>query len=223
VEASLKRLRTDYIDLLYQHRIYRMVSIEDVAGVVKDLIQAGKVRHFGLSEAGPENIRRAHAVQPVTAIQNEYSLWTRNSEPAVIPVCEELGIGFIPWSPLGMGYLTGKITLSTKFTQGDLRNIFPRFTPEAMAANRPIVDLLTEAGKNKNATPRQMALAWLLAKKDWIVPIPGTTNPEHLKENLRALNVKLDDADIKFIDEGFSRIVVHGERTTPELQRMSDV
>jgi aryl-alcohol dehydrogenase-like predicted oxidoreductase len=222
VEGSLKRLKTDVIDLLYQHRIDPNVPIEEVAGAVKNLIREGKVKHFGLSEAGPRTIRRAHAIQPLTAVQNEYALWTRDSEPAVLPTCEELGIGFVPWSPLGMGYLTGKIQPTTKFAAGDLRAGFPRFTPEAMAANRPLVDLLTEVGNQKQATAGQIALAWLMARKPWIVPIPGTTKHEHLKENLGALNVTLSADDMQTIENGYAKIKVHGLRTTPALLRMSD-
>ncbi len=221
-DASLKRLRTDRIDLFYQHRIDPGVPIEDVAGAVKDLIQAGKVKHFGLSEAGPRTIRRAHAVQPVTAVQNEYSLWTRDSEPAVLPTCEELGIGFVPWSPLGMGFLTGTITPSTQFHAGDLRATFPRFTPEARAANRPVGDLLQEWAKRKKATPAQIALAWLLAQKPWIVPIPGTTKLEHLKENLGAVSVVLQPDDLQQIESAYSRIKVQGARNTEALLRHTD-
>jgi aryl-alcohol dehydrogenase-like predicted oxidoreductase len=223
VEASLKRLKTDYIDLLYQHRLDRTVPIEDVAGTMKELIQEGKIRHYGLSEIGATNLRKAHAVHPVTAVQNEYSLWTRDSEPSVIPTCEELGIGFVPWSPLGMGYLTGKVTTNTKFAAGDLRNGFPRFTKEAMEANHPIVDLLNEVAKRNNATPGQIALAWLLAKKPFIVPIPGTTNAEHLKENLGAVNVTLTANDMNDIEQALSRIKIQGEATTPDLAAISDV
>lgn len=223
VEASLKRLKTDRIDLLYQHRIDRSVPIEDVAGTLKDLIQEGKVKHYGLSEAGAKTIRRAHVVHPVTAVQNEYSFWTRDSEPAVLPTCEELGIGFVPWSPLGMGYLTGEITPATKFASSDLRNMFPRFTPEAIAANRPIVDLLSEIGQKKHATPGQMALAWLLAKKPFIVPIPGTTKADHLKENLGAPNVSLTADEFQYLESAYTKLKVYGERTTPALQQMSDV
>jgi aryl-alcohol dehydrogenase-like predicted oxidoreductase len=222
-DASLKRLKTDYIDLLYQHRIDPNVPIEEVAGTVKHLIQAGKVKHFGLSEAGPRTIRRAHAIQPVTAVQNEYSLWTRDAEPAVLPVCAELGIGFVPWSPLGMGYLTGQVTRTTKFLPGDLRAMFPRFTPEAIEANRPVVDLLTEVGERKNASPGQIALAWLMAQKPFVVPIPGTTKHEHLRENLAAANVQLSAGDLRHIQGAFSKITVHGLRTTPELLKRSDV
>jgi aryl-alcohol dehydrogenase-like predicted oxidoreductase len=222
VEGSLKRLRTDHIDLLYQHRIDPNVPIEDVAGAVKELITQGKVKHLGLSEAGPRTIRRAHAVQPVTAVQNEYSMWTRDSEPAVLPTCAQLGIGFVPWSPLGMGYLTGTITPTSVFGQGDLRAGFPRFTPEAMAANRPLVDLLREVGRRENATPAQIALAWLLARQPFVVPIPGTTKLDHLKENLGAANVALSRDDLTQIDSALSTIAVHGARTSPELLRMSD-
>ncbi|MEN6559280.1 MAG: aldo/keto reductase [Acidobacteriota bacterium] len=222
VEASLRRLKTDAIDLLYQHRIDRSVSIEDVAGAVKDLILQGKVKHFGLSEAGPKTLRRAHAVQPVTAVQNEYSFWTRDSEPMVLPACEELGIGFVPWSPLGMGYLTGKIDAKTRFQEGDLRLMFPRFTPEAILANRPIVDLLTEVAKKNGATPGQVALAWLLAQKPFIVPIPGTTNVSHLKENLSATAVYLSSEDRRHLKDGFSKLRVYGDRSTAALLEMSD-
>ena len=222
VEASLKRLKTDYIDLCYQHRIDPNVPIEDVAGAVKDLIQEGKVKHFGLSEAGPRTIRRAHAVQPVTAVQNEYSLWTRDSEPAVLPTCEELGIGFVPWSPLGMGFLTGTISPTTQFPPGDLRAMFPRFTTEARAANRPVVDLLITFGKEKNATPAQIALAWLLAQKPWIVPIPGTTKLQHLQENLDTVNIVLSSDDLRQIESAYSKIKVQGARTAEALLKQSD-
>ena len=223
-KASLKRLRTDRIDLFYQHRIDPNVPIEDVAGAVKDLIQEGKVKHFGLSEAGPRTIRRAHAVQPVTAVQNEYSLWTRDSEPGVLPTCEELGIGFVPWSPLGMGFLAGKITPATPFGPGDLRaTMMPRFTPEARSANQPVLDLLNEWAQRKNATPAQIALAWLLAQKPWIVPIPGTTKLEHLKEDLGAVNVDLTSDDLRQIESDYSQIKVQGARTAEALQMHSDV
>lgn len=221
-EASLRRLKTDYIDLFYQHRIDPTVPIEDVAGAVKDLIKEGKVRHFGLSEAGPRTIRRAHAVQPVTAIQNEYSLWTQVSRVAVLPICAELGIGFVPWSPLGMGYLTGKVTTSTKFPPGDLRTMFPRFTPEAITANQPLVDLLTSIGKEKGATPAQIALAWLLAQSPWIVPIPGTTKFDHLKENLGADSVFLSPEEFDEFDRAVMKIKVHGARTSKALLDQSD-
>lgn len=222
VEGSLKRLKTEYIDLCYQHRIDPNVPIEDVAGAVKELIQEGKVKHFGLSEAGPRTIRRAHAVQTVTAVQNEYSLWTRDSEPAVIPTCEALGIGFVPWSPLGMGYLTGALRPTTQFLPGDLRGMFPRFTPEAMAANRPLVDLLESIGKQKNATPAQIALAWLLAQKPWIVPIPGTTKLDHLEENLGAVEVALSPEDLQQIESAYTEIDVQGARSTEALMQHSD-
>jgi aryl-alcohol dehydrogenase-like predicted oxidoreductase len=225
-EGCLKRLQTDMIDLFYQHRIDPNVPIEDVAGTVKDLIAEGKVRHFGLSEAGGATIRRAHAVLPVTAIQNEYSVWTRDPEQEVLPTCQELGIGFVPWSPLGMGYLTGKITPATTFDQvSDLRASlkFPRFTPEARRANQPLVELLQRLGRRKDATPGQVALAWLLAKKPWIVPIPGTTNLNHLEENLGALNVQLSAADIKEIDDGFVSIHVQGVRAPEELLKVHDL
>lgn len=221
-DASLRRLRTDRIDLFYQHRIDPGVPIEDVAGAVRDLIQAGKVKHFGLSEAGPRTIRRAHAVQPVTAVQNEYSLWTRDSEPGVLPVCEELGIGFVPWSPLGMGFLAGKISPTTPFAPGDLRAMFPRFTPEARAANRPVVELLNDWAERKQATPAQIALAWLLAQKPWIVPIPGTTKLEHLTENLGGVNVALSPDELQQIETAYAQLRVQGARTTPALQQHSD-
>jgi aryl-alcohol dehydrogenase-like predicted oxidoreductase len=223
-EASLRRLNTDRIDLWYQHRVDPKVPIEDVAGAVKDLIAEGKVRHLGLSEAGGATIRRAHAVQPVTAVQNEYSVWTRDPEPEVLPTCEALGIGFVPWSPLGMGYLTGAITPATTFDPAlDLRVRFPRFTPEARRANRPVVELLQRVGVRKGATPGQIALAWLLARKPWIVPIPGTTRLEHLEENLGALAVELSADDVKEIEDGFARIRVEGARAPEELLRGSDV
>ena len=223
VEGSLKRLRTDHVDLLYQHRIDPNVPIEDVAGTVKDLIQEGKVKHFGLSEAGPKTIRRAHAVQPVTAVQNEYSLWSRDAEPAVLPTCEELGIGFVPWSPLGQGYLTGTIKPEARFDpKNDLRAGFPRYTPEALAANQPVIDLLRAVAQEKNATPAQIALAWLLAQKPWIVPIPGTTKLAHLKENLGAVDVKLTPEDLKRIETELSKIKVQGARSSPEVLSWSD-
>lgn len=221
-EASLKRLKTDRIDLFYQHRIDHSVPIEDVAGAVKDLIREGKVKHLGLSEAGPKTIRRAHAVQPIAAVQNEYSLWTRDPEPAVLPVCEELGIGLVPWSPLGMGYLTGKVTPQTQFAEGDLRAGFPRFTPEARAANWPIVELLTTWARRKGGTAAQVALAWLMAKKPFIVPIPGTTKREHMKENLGAVNVALSCDEVRQIDADYSKIKVQGARSSPAVLSMSD-
>lgn len=224
-ERCLKRLKTDYIDLFYQHRVDPHVPIEEVAGAVKDLIKEGKVRHFGLSEAGSATIRRAHAVQPVTAVQNEYSLWTRDPEHEVLPTCEELGIGFVPWSPLGMGYLTSTVTPATVFDPvADLRRsaAFPRFTPEARQANWPVVELLRRVGRKKNATPAQIALAWLLAKKPWIVPIPGTTKLEHLKENLGALTIKLGAGDIEELEEGFRQIQVQGKRAPEALLAVHD-
>jgi aryl-alcohol dehydrogenase-like predicted oxidoreductase len=225
-EASLRRLKTDWIDLFYQHRIDPNVPIEEVASAVKELIEEGKVRHFGLSEAGGATIRRAHAVQPVTAVQNEYSVWTRDPEHEVLPVCEKLGIGFVPWSPLGMGYLTGKVNPSTNFDPVyDLRASarFPRFTPEALQANRPVVDLLQRIAERKEATPAQVALAWLPAQKPWIVPIPGTTKLEHLEENLGALNVELTAEDLREIEEGFSKIRIQGERAPVELLKNHDI
>ena len=220
-DASLKRLKTDYIDLFYQHRVDPDVPIEDTAGAVKDLINAGKVRHFGLSEPGLETIRRAHAVQPVTAIQNEYSLWTRTPEAEVLPFLEELGIGFVPYSPLGRGFLTGKIDESTTFESSDFRNILPRFSAEARKANQTLVDLLKSIGKRKNAAPAQIALAWLLAQKPWIVPIPGTTKLNRLEENIGAVEVELSENDLREIDSAASKITVEGERYPEELQRMT--
>lgn len=223
-EAALKRLKTDWIDLFYQHRVDPNVPIEEVAGAVQELIKEGKVKHFGLSEAGGATIRRAHAVQPVTAVQNEYSIWTRDPEPEVLPICEKLGIGFVPWSPLGMGYLTGKISPSTNLDSvSDLRARFPRFTPEARRANRPLVDLLQRVAARKDATPGQVALAWLLAQKPWIVPIPGTTKLEHLEENLGALNVELTADDLSEIEDGFSKIGVQGARAPENLLAGIDV
>ncbi len=225
-EGCLKRLKTDVIDLFYQHRVDPNVPIEDVAGAVKDLIHEGKVRHFGLSEAGGATIRRAHRELPVTAVQNEYSVWTRDPEHEVLPTCKELGIGFVPWSPLGMGYLTGKITAATTFEPvSDLRESykFPRFTPEARRANWPVVELLQRVGQRKDATPGQVALAWLLAKNPWIVPIPGTTKLSHLEENLGALKVQLSAADVKEIDDGFAGIRVQGARAPEALQKVHDI
>lgn len=226
VEGSLRRLRTDTIDLLYQHRVDRTVPIEDTAGTVRDLIQQGKVRHFGLSEAGAATIRRAHAVQPLTAVTNEYSVWTRDPEHEVLPACEELGIGFVPWSPLGPGFLTGAVSESTALDpQHDIRMkyAFPRFTPEALRANRPIVELLQRVARRHDATPGQIALAWLHARKPWIVPIPGTTRLEHLDENLRALRVQLTDADMTDIETGISQLTVHGARFPAAVLELSDV
>lgn len=218
-DASLKRLRTDVIDLFYQHRVDTNVPIEDVAGAVKDLIDAGKVKHFGLSEAGVETVRRAHAVQPVTALQSEYSLWWRRPEEDVLPVCEELGIGFVPFSPLGRGFLTGKIDENTEFDSSDFRNIVPRFTPEARKANQVLVELVRRIAERKNATPAQIALAWLLAQKPWIVPIPGTTKVQRLEENIGALNVELTADDLREIDEATSKITVQGARYPEAMER----
>ena len=213
-EESLKRLKTDYIDLYYQHRVDPNVPIEDVAGAVKDLIASGKVKHFGLSEASAQTIRRAHAVQPLAAVQSEYSLWVRNPEPEVLPTCEELGIGFVPWSPLGQGFLTGKVSTGMSFESSDVRSIFPRFTPEALKANQPIVDLLGRIAKRRNSTPAQVALAWLLAQKPWIVPIPGTRKVERLDENLGAVSVELSQDDLKELDAATSNFEVQGARGT---------
>ncbi len=211
-EDSLKRLRVEVIDLLYQHRVDPKVPIEDVAGAVKDLISQGKVRHFGLSEAGASTIRRAHAVQPVAAIQSEYSLWWRQPEAEVLPVCEELGIGFVPFSPLGRGFLTGKMDETTTFGGNDNRTSLPRFTPEARKANRPVVDLLEKIGTRKRATPAQIALAWLLARKPWIVPIPGTTKLGRLEENIAAVTIELTPDDLRDIEEAAAKITVAGDR-----------
>ncbi|MGA9853740.1 MAG: aldo/keto reductase [Gammaproteobacteria bacterium] len=218
-DASLKRLKTDHIDLFYQHRVDPKVPIEDVAGAVKELIKAGKVKHFGLSEAGVESIRRAHAVQPVTALQSEYSLWWREPEQTVLPVLEELGIGFVPFSPLGRGFLTGKIDASTSFDSKDFRSNLPRFTPEARKANQAMVDLLKNIASQKHATPAQIALAWLLAQKPWIVPIPGTTKLTRLEENLGAAVIELTAADLREIDAAASKIAVQGARYPEQLQR----
>jgi len=219
-EASLKRLKTDVIDLFYQHRVDPNLPIEEVAGAVKELIQQGKVKHFGLSEAGVQTIRRAHAVQPVTALQSEYSLWWREPEAEVIPTLEELGIGFVPFSPLGKGFLTGKIDEKTTFDSSDFRNIVPRFSPEARKANQAVVDLLGRIAEQKKATPAQIALAWLLAQKPWIVPIPGTTKVSRLEENLGAVNIKLTADDLREIDSAASKIKVEGARYPEHLQKM---
>ncbi len=219
-EASLKRLRTDVIDLYYQHRVDPNVPIEEVAGAVKELIQEGKVRHFGLSEAGAQTIRRAHAVQPVAALQSEYSLWWREPEAEILPLLEELGIGFVPFSPLGKGFLTGKIDANTTFDSTDFRNIVPRFTPEARKANQAMVDLIGQFAERKKATPAQIALAWVLARKPWIVPIPGTTKLNRLEENLGAVNVELTPEDLREIDAATSRITVEGARYPEHLQRL---
>ena len=220
-EAALKRLRTDVIDLFYQHRVDPDVPIEDVAGAVKDLIQQGKVKHFGLSEAGAKTIRRAHAVQPVTAVQSEYSLWTRDPEAEVLPTLEELGIGFVPFSPLGAGFLTGKIDMNTTFDSTDFRNISPRFTPEARKANQALVDLLGKVAEQKKATPAQIALAWLLAQKPWIVPIPGTTKLHRLEENIGVVNVKLSSGDLSEIESAASQIKVQGARLPEAVLKMT--
>ena len=218
VDASLKRLKTDFIDLLYQHRVDTAVPIEEVAGTVRDLIQQGKVKHFGLSEAGAQTIRRAHAVQPVTAVQSEYSLWWREPEKEILPTLQELGIGFVPFSPLGRGFLTGTIDENTKFDSEDFRNIVPRFTAEARKANHAVVDLLGQISKQKHATSAQIALAWLLAQKPWIVPIPGTTKLHRLEENLGATGIELTPDEIHNIDSAVSRITVQGDRYPKELQ-----
>jgi aryl-alcohol dehydrogenase-like predicted oxidoreductase len=220
-EASLKRLRVNAIDLFYQHRVDPDVPIEDVAGAVKDLIKEGKVKHFGLSEAGVQTIRRAHAVQPVTALQSEYSLWTRTPEKEVLPTVEELGIGFVPYSPLGKGFLTGKIDENTKFDSTDFRNALPRFTPEARQANQALVDLLGQIGRRKKATPAQIALAWLLAQKPWIVPIPGTTKPSRMEENIGAAAIELTADDLREIESAASKITVQGARYPERLERMT--
>ena len=218
-EASLRRLRTDRIDLFYQHRVDPNVPIEDVAGAINDLIGEGKVNHWGLSEAGVETIRKANAVQPVTALQNEYSLWWRKPEEEVLPELERLGIGFVPFSPLGRGFLTGKIDESTSFIETDFRNTLPRFTPEARKANQALVDLLDAIAKQKDATPAQIALAWLLAQKPWIVPIPGTTKVDRLEENIRAVDIELTADDLGEINEAASNITVEGNRYPPELEK----
>jgi aryl-alcohol dehydrogenase-like predicted oxidoreductase len=219
VVGSLKRLRTDVIDLLYQHRVDLEVPIEDVAGTVKELIAEGKVKHFGLSEAGAKTIRRAHAVQPVTALQSEYSLWTRDPEPEILPTLEELGIGFVPFSPLGKGFLTGKIDQNTAFESTDFRNILPRFTPEAREANQALVDLLGRIAGEKGATTAQIALAWLLAQKPWMVPIPGTTKLHRLEENIGAVDIELTAGDLRAIEDAASKITVHGARYPDALMK----
>jgi len=221
VEGSLKRLKVDVIDLLYQHRVDPKVPIEDVAGAVKELIQQGKVKHFGLSEAGVKTIRRAHAVQRVTALQSEYSLWYRRPEAEVLPALEELGIGLVPYSPLGKGFLTGKMDENTKFGSTDFRSTLPRFTPEALKANQAVVDLLGRIARQKKATPAQIALAWLLAQKPWIVPIPGTTKLSRLEENIGSVAVQLTSDDLRDIDSAASKIAVEGERYPEHLQRMT--
>ncbi len=221
VEGSLKRLKVDVIDLYYQHRVDPNVPIEDVAGAVKDLIQEGKVKHFGLSEAGAKTIRKAHAVQPVTALQSEYSLWTREPEKEIIPTLEELGIGFVSFSPLGKGFLTGKIDENTKLDRADFRNTVPRFSTENRKANQALVDLLNQFAKQKNATPAQIALAWLLAQKPWIVPIPGTTKLNRLEENMGSVNVELTDDDLKMINAAASNIKIEGARYPESAEKMT--
>jgi aryl-alcohol dehydrogenase-like predicted oxidoreductase len=221
VEGSLKRLKIDTIDLLYQHRVDPNVPIEDVAGAVKELIQAGKVKYFGLSEAGVQTIRRAHAVQPVTALQSEYSLWWRKPEQEVIPAIEELGIGFVPYSPLGKGFLTGKIDENAKFDSSDFRSTLPRFTPEALKTNQALIELLGTIAKRKNATPAQIALAWLLAQKPWIVPIPGTTKLHRLEENIGAAEIEMTPQDLRDIDAAASKIKVEGTRYPERLEKMT--
>src|SRR5471030_2545837 len=220
-EASLKRLKTDVIDLLYQHRVDPKVPIEDVAGAVKKLIQQGKVKHFGLSEAGVQTIRRAHAVQPVTALQSEYSLWTRTPEKEVIPALEELGIGLVPYSPLGKGFLTGKIDENARFDSSDFRSTLPRFTPEALKSNQALIDLLAGIGERKKETPAHIALAWLLARKPWIVPIPGTTKLHRLDENIGAVSIELTPDDLRDIDNAASKITVQGARYPEKLEQMT--
>ncbi|WP_145587902.1 aldo/keto reductase [Yersinia aldovae] len=220
-EASLKRLKTDVIDLFYQHRVDPNVTIEDVAGAVQDLIKEGKVKHFGLSEAGVATIRRAHAVQPVSALQSEYSLWWRKPEQEIIPMLEELGIGLVPYSPLGKGYLTGKISESTQLASDDFRNTLPRFTPQALKANQVLISLIQEVAQQKGATLAQIALAWLLAQKPWIVPIPGTRNLHRLEENLGAINVELSAADLQEIDSAAAKVTLTGERYPEALEKLT--
>ena len=222
-DASLKRLRTNVIDLFYQHRVDPEVPIEDVAGAVKDLIQQGKVKHFGLSEAGVQTIRRAHAVQPVTALQSEYSLWWREPEAEIIPALEELGIGFVPFSPLGKGFLTGKIDENTTFDSSDIRNRSPRYTPEARKANKAFVDLIAQIGERKGATPAQIALAWLLAQKPWIVPIPGSRKLERLDENIGSVAVELKPDDLQQIETAIAKVPIQGDRYTAEDQRKTNL
>ena len=219
VEGSLKRLQTDVIDLYYQHRVDTQVPVEDVAGTIKDLISEGKIKHWGLSEAGVHTVRRAHAVQPVTAVESEYSLWWRRPEEALLPALEELGIGFVPFSPLGKGFLTGTISKNATFDKSDFRSIIPRFRPEALDANQALVDLLKQVAEEKKATPGQIALAWLLAQKPWIIPIPGTTKLSRLHENIAAADIGLRQDDLKRIDEALARIKVAGERYPEELEK----
>jgi aryl-alcohol dehydrogenase-like predicted oxidoreductase len=221
-EASLRRLRLDTIDLYYQHRVDPAVPIEEVAGAVKELVQQGKVRHFGLSEAGAQTIRRAHAVHPVTAVQSEYSLWWRDPEQAVLPTCDELGIGFVPFSPLGRGYLTGKIDENTAFDSSDVRARSPRFAPAALKSNQAVVDLLARIGARKNATPAQIALAWLFAQKPWIVPIPGSRKLDRLEENIGAVTVGLEPADLREIDSSLATISIQGDRYPPDMNKMTE-
>src|SRR6266516_420956 len=223
VEGSLKRLKVEALDLYYQHRVDPDVPIEDVAGTVKELIEAGKVKHFGLSEAGVQTIRRAHAVQPLTAVQSEYSLWWRTVEEEVLPTCEELGIGFVPYSPLGRGFLTAKIDENTTFASVDIRSRLPRYTPEARKANRAVIDLLARIGEQKGATPAQIALAWLLAQKPWIVPIPGSRKLERLDENIGALAVELKPDDLREIESAASQITIQGARYPEHLERMTNL
>jgi aryl-alcohol dehydrogenase-like predicted oxidoreductase len=222
VDASLKRLRTDYVDLLYQHRVDPQVPMEDVAGAVKDLVHAGKVRYFGLSEAGAKNIRRAHDVQPVSAVQSEYSLWWREPESKIMPTLRELGIGFVPFSPLGKGFLTGKINENTKFDKTDFRNTVPRFSEENRAANKKLVELIEAIAKRKNVTPAQVALAWLLEKEKWIVPIPGTTKLHRLEENIGSVDIELSKADLSEIESAASQIHIQGHRYSEASQKMID-
>lgn len=222
-EASLKSLKTDVIDLFYQHRVDPAVPVEDVAGTLKDLIQEGKIRHYGLSEAGTETLRRAHAIHPVTAVQNQYSLWTREPEAHVLPVCEELGIGFVPWAPLGTGFLTGTIDTHTTFDRTtDLRANFPRFTPEAIQANMPLIDMLREMAARKNATPVQIALAWLLARKPWIVPIPGMDKVTYIEDNLKAIDLILSPQDLSEMEATLSGIQIQGGRLDDALLSLSE-
>jgi aryl-alcohol dehydrogenase-like predicted oxidoreductase len=223
VEESLQRLRTDYIDLYYQHRVDPNVPIEEVAGTLKDLIQEGKIRHYGLSEAGADTIRRAHAVHPVAAVQNQYSIWTREPEENVLPLCEELGIGFVPWGPLGTGFLAGNITADTKFDAAtDLRANFPRFTPDAIKANMPLVEMLRDVASRKNANPVQIALAWLLAQKPWIVPIPGMDKVEYIADNIKSVDLEFTPEDLKEIDSRLSEIKIQGERLDAGLLGLSE-
>lgn len=223
LEESLQRLRTDYIDLFYQHRVDPAIPIEEVAGTLKDLIQEGKIRHYGLSEAAAETIRRAHAIHPVTAVQNQYSIWTREPETKVLPLCEELGIGFVPWGPLGTGFLTGSITADTKFDSAtDLRANFPRFTPAAITANMPIITMLKHMAEKKNATPVQIALSWLLAQKPWIVPIPGMDKVEYIEDNLKSIELELTSADLEEIDRQLADINIQGARLDEGLLSLSE-